>query len=410
MLGVTLIAAASAAPVFAQQTLEERYRAAVQLFNEAKMEDACTLLQQINKESPGYKDVRTYLNPSCDAARRTYEQEESLYQRGVELFKQQQFEEAKQKFSQARQLILNHPKHRTEIDDYLRQIDTRVRDEHLFEQAVQLFNEGRDDQATAQFAQIEQAKGARAADARTYLQRIKERQDAIAQKKATETDQQAFDDAVKAFNNKSYAGAKAGFQSLIQKSSPHSAEARSFLQQIETAQRQDAAAREKVKKTLVDAGKDPHQMAQQLVAEARTDMNGGQFGAAVEKLRSAEILDSANSDVSGMLQTAQGKLEEQPLRLGLAAYFAGQYEEAEKQCGEYLDNHGRKIALALFFRGAAHASRYFLSGELDTQQKDLAMADFRAARKSPGQFQPPAQFVAPKILSMYSQAVASGQM
>jgi len=407
---VIAAASAGAVAVFAQQTLEERYRTAVQLFNEAKMEDACGLLQQINKESPGYKDVRTYLNPSCDAARRTYEQEESLYQRGVELFKQQQFDAAKQKFSQARQLILNHPKYRTETDDYLRQIDTRLREEHLFEQAVQFFNDGRDDQATAQFQQIEQAKGARAADARTYLQRIKERQDAIAQKTATETDQQAFDDAVKAFNNKSYAGAKAGFQSLIQKNSPHSAEAHSYLQQIDTAQRQDAAAREKAKKTVVEAGKDPHQVAQQLVAEARTDMNGGQYGAAVEKLRSAEILDSANSDVSTMLQTAQDKLEEQPLRLGLAAYFAGQYEEAEKQCAEYLDNHGRKIALALFFRGASHASRYFLSGEQDTQQKDLAMADFRATRKGPGQFQPPTQFVAPKILSLYSQAVASSQM
>jgi len=118
-------------------------------------------------------------------------------------------------------------------------------------------------------------------------------------------------------------------------------------------------------------------------------------------------LDSGNHDVSTMLHAAQEKLEEQPLRLGLEAYFAGQYEQAEQQLSAYVANHGRKIALALFFRGAAHASRYFLSGEQDIQQRDLARADFRASKADSQQFEPPTPFVPPKILSLYSQALGA---
>ena len=391
----------------AQQPLEERYQKAVQSFNEAKMEDACDQLRQIEKESPGYKDVRTYLNPACDTARRIYEQEESLYKQGVDLFKQQQYDEAKQKFQQGRNLVLKRPKYRAEIEDYLKQIDTRLREESLYQKAVQSFNAGQDEEAAKQFLQIEQAKGARAAEARSYLQQIKDRQEAALRKNAADADQQVFNDAVTAFNNKNYADAKARFQSVIQKNGPHAADARSYLQQIEAALRQETAAREKAKKAVVEEGKDPRQVAQQLVAEARTDMSSRQYGAAVEKLKSAEIMDSANRDVSTMLAAAQQRFEEEPLRLGLEAYFGGRYEQAEQQFDAYLANHGRKIALAHFFRGAAHASRYYLSGEQDKQQRESALADFRASQNDSAQFQPPGQAIAPKILSLYSQAVGA---
>jgi outer membrane protein assembly factor BamD (BamD/ComL family) len=177
----------------AQQTLEDRYQKAIRSFNEAKMEDACDAFQQIEKESPGYKDARTYLNPACDSARRTYEQEERLYKQGVELFKQRQLDEAKQKFTQGRSLVLRHPKYRAEMDDYLKQIETRSREETLYQQAVQMFNEGRDTEAASQFGQIEQANGTRADDARSYLQRIKERREDAARKKEAESDQQTSD-------------------------------------------------------------------------------------------------------------------------------------------------------------------------------------------------------------------------
>ena len=393
-----------ASVAFAQQSLDDRYQKAVQLFNSAKMEDACDLFQQIEKESPGYKDVHTYLNPACDSAKRTYDQEEKLYKQGLDLFNQGQFDEAKQKFTQGRNLVLKHPKYRAEIDNYLRQIDARSHEDAQFQQAVQLFDAGHDDDAAAQFAQIEQGKGPHAADAHVYLQRIKDRRALAAQQQATASDQQAFDAAVHDFTDKRYPEAKNRFQALIQKGSAHSADAKSYLEKIDAAVRQDAAARDNAKKQVVEQGKDPKQVAQQLVAAARGNIAAQQYAEAVGKLQSAAMLDPSNQDVATLLKSTQDTLDEMPLRMGLAAYFNGKYEEAEQQLDTYVANHGPKIALAYFFRGASHASRYFLSGEQDTQQKNLAMTDFQTLRKDSPKFQPPKQYVSPKILSLYTQS------
>jgi len=147
LVGLVLLGLAAAVSLFAfaasaQQTLEERYQKAIQSFNEAKMEDACDALKQIEKENAGYKDVRTYLNPACDSARRTYEQEERLYKQGLELFKQGQFDQAKPKFTQGRSLALNHPKYRAEMDDYLKKIEARVREENLFNKPFNSLTKG----------------------------------------------------------------------------------------------------------------------------------------------------------------------------------------------------------------------------------------------------------------------------
>ncbi len=401
-LGLAAAVSLFAFAASAQQTLEDRYQRAIQSFNEAKMEDACDDFRQIEKESPGYKDVHTYLNPACDSAKRSYEQEERLYKQGLELFKHRKLDEAKQKFTQGRGLMLRHPKFRAEMDDYLKQIETLAREESLYQQAVQLFNEGRDTEAAGQLGQIEQSKGPRAEDARSYLKRIKERQDTAGAKAEAEKDQQVFYEAVRAFNEKRYQDAKTLFQALIQKGGPHGTEAQSYLQRIDEALKPPAPSAPK--KPLIDPGKDPRQFAQQLIANARADESAGQYATAVEKLKTAEMLDPANREVAGLLEAAQGMADQEPLRLGLEAYYAGKFDQAEQQLDLYMANHGRKIALAYFFRGATHASRYFLSGERDTHQRDLAVADFRALRKDSRQFQPPKQYVSPKILSLYLQS------
>jgi len=371
------------------------------------MEDACDLFQQVERESRGYKDVRTYLNPACDSAKRAYEQEEKLFRQGQELFKQGQLEEAKQKLTQGRNLLLKHPRYRGEIDDYLRQIETRSREETLFQQAVQLFNAGRDDDAAAPFTQIEQAKGARATDARSYLERIKERREAAVQKKTAESDQEAFDEAVHDFTDRRYQEARSRFRALIQKGSVHSAEARTYLTQIDAALRQQAEDAKKARSQVTGQGKDPAQVAQQLVAGARADISARQYAEAIGKLQSAAMMDPTNHEVSTLLKSAQEMLDEQPLHMGLEAFFNGKYEEAEQQMDAYVANHGRKAALAYFFRGASHASRYFLSGEQNAQQKNLAMTDFRTLQKDSPQFKPPKQYVSPKIVALYTQS-ASG--
>jgi tetratricopeptide (TPR) repeat protein len=427
----------------AQATLDDRYRKALELFNAAKMEDACTLFQEVERESPGYKETHTFLNPACATAKQTYSLEEKLFNEGVALFRQQQFDEAKQKFTQGTGLVLKHPKYRTQMEDYLKQIVSRSGDETVYQQAVQLFNEGKDEEAAKQFSQIEQSKGTHGDDARRYLARLKDRREdstwaravdlfakndfvgarplfeeivRMSGKHATEaqnylgqiaakgTDQRTFDEAVKAFNEKRYSAASAGFQELTRKGGVHAADAQSYLRQIDSTRTQDTAVREEARKAA-RTGQDPKQVAQQFVAEAQTEMAGKRYVAAVEKLKAAEILDPANREAQSMLSQVEELADEQPLRQGLQAYFEGKYDDAEQHLGEYVASHGRKLALAYFFRGAVHASRYFLSGQKDTQQKDLALSDFRALPKYAKSFQVPKDFVSPKILDLYSQAV-----
>lgn len=96
---------------------------------------------------------------------------------------------------------------------------------------------------------------------------------------------------------------------------------------------------------------------------------------------------------------------EQVLRAGLKAYLDGKFDAAEEDLSDYLSRKGQRQSLAYFFRGAAHSTLYFLSGEKDAQQKELALADFRAVKDQGGKFQPPRKYVSPKILALYSQAV-----
>ncbi len=442
-LGLWTITILFAASATAQESLEARYNRAVDLFHAAKMEDACDSFQAIEKENPGYKDTHTYLNPACAAAKQTYGMEEKLYNDGLALLKQQQFDDAKQKFSQGINLVLKHPKYRTQMQEYLTQIEARSGEESGYQQAVQLFNEGKDEEAVKHFTQIAQGKGARAEDARAYLQRIKDRredstwyravdlftkndfagarplldevvkmngkhageaQGYLEQVSAKEGEQHSFDEAVKAFNEKRYAAASSAFQQLINKGGSHVSEAQAYLKRIDSTRKEDMAVREEAKK-VTQTGRDPKQVAQQFVTEAQTAIANKQYVSAAEKLKTAELLDPENRDARSMLSQAEQLVEEQPLRQGLAAFFEGKYDAAEQHLGEYIDNHGRKVALAYFFRGAVHASRYFLSGQKETQQRDLAFSDFRALPESGQNFHPPETFVSPKILDLYSQAV-----
>lgn len=441
LFGFLTISLCAPRRVNAQQTLEDRYRSGIELFNAAKMEDACEQFQQIQKEQTGYKNIDSYLKPACDAANKTYVQEEKLFNQGVELFNKQQFDEAKQKFTYASNLQLKRPKYRAQMDEYLKQIAARSSEEAGYQQAAQLFNEGKDEESEKLFSQIEQKKGGRAEDAHSYLLRIRDRREdttwyraveqfakndlpgaritfeQIARMKgrraaeaekylgqitAVEIDRRTFDEAVKAFVEKRYPASSTGFQQLIQKGSAHAAEAQAYLLRINKAHKEDAAVRDTAKKA-VETGQDPKRVAQQLVADARTEIAGKQYVTAVVKLKAAESLDPANQDAQFMLSHAEVLAEEQPLRQGLEAYFQGRYDEAERQLGDYVEGHGHKLGLAYFFRGAVHASRYFLSDQKDTRQKDLAFADFRALPKEQN-FLLPKDFVSPKVLDLYAQA------
>lgn len=105
------------------------------------------------------------------------------------------------------------------------------------------------------------------------------------------------------------------------------------------------------------------------------------------------------------IQAQPQQASDQPLIDGIAAFYAGNYQQAEEKLSAYSGTGSRK-ALALFYFGASTLSRYFLAGA-DDKVKDLynqAMEKFREARQAAAGFSPPQQVVSPRILAVFNQS------
>jgi tetratricopeptide (TPR) repeat protein len=350
----------------AAQDVEQRYQQAVEFFNSARMEDACELLQQVDRETPGYKQTKTYMNAACSQVKRMVTMEENLFNEGVQFFNQGRYDDAKQKFEQAAKIPLKNPKYRSQVSRYLRDMESRQNEERLFQEGVRLFNEGKYSEAQSRLNQVAQGGGPKAADARSYLGRIEE---ALRRQGAEEEINKLFNAGVQLFNAGRYANALTNFETVAKAGGPRAGEARTYLQRIEQASR---------------AQQPPKQPPKEV---------------AVTKLPGPEPKTTPQPE------TLKPVASEQTLRAGLRAYFEGNIDRAEQDLSEYLSSNGPKQALAYFFRGAARSTRFLLSGEKDVQQKELAVADFRALKERGARFQPPQKFVSPKILALYTEAV-----
>ena len=301
----------------AQETVDERYEQGVTFFNNAKMEEACDLLQQVAREKPDYKQTKTYVNVACNQVKRMIKMEEDLFNEGVQQFNQGRLDDAKQKFEQANKVQLKNPKFRSQANRYLKDIETRQSEEHTFQEGVRLFNAGKHADAFTTFEKVVRGGGPKAEEARNYLQRLQEL--ARAPNPPTKPPSKP-------------AGAPGGSQPPSQ-----------------------PVVRE-TPKTVPE-------------------------------------------------QTPTAEPAEPILRAGLQGYFEGRWDDAERDLSDYLNKNGSKRALAFFFRGATRSTRYYLSGQKDQPQKDLALADFRALKEHAAQFDPPRKFVSPQILAIYNEAV-----
>lgn len=448
IISALALAAVLAGPAVAQETLDQRYERARDHFNNGRMEDACELFQQVDKEKSGYKETGKFLNMACSQVKLLYDLEEKLYNEGVQLYNQGKLEDAKGKLSQAAGMPLKSPKRRGEINRLLREIEGRESEDKVFAEGVRLFEQGQLEQAKQRF---ERVSGAKAGEARNYLKQIDDRLQAqgSAQReegsfsaavdlfnkgdlsgarsgfadvakmngkrkseaesyisridqtlRGRQEEDTAFQDAVRRFDRKEYEGARTSFQRVVALNGSRKTDAQSYLGRIDQELRAAEEARKKAEQAKA-GGETPQQTMARLLGEARSSLDRRDFSGAIEKLRVAEVIDPRNSEVQRMLGQAQEQQSEQALRAGLQAYFEGRWDDAERSLSQYLEGNGRKRGLALFFRGATRSTRYFLSGEKDAQQKELAQADFRAVGEASRNFRAPERYVSPKILDLY---------
>lgn len=290
------------APAALAQTLEDRYQQAVNVYNKGEMEDACTQFQQIQNESPGFKDTSSFLKTACNEKNRMYDMEEKRFHDGENLFNQGKLDEAREKFESAGKIRLKNPKYKAQIAHYIAEIDSRQIEERNFERAVALFNQKKYQEARDLFNQI---NGAKASVARDYLAKIAE---------------------------------------------------------LLKPPRVEPAPKPPTPKPVTPTPPTPTPPVPTLADDGL-------------------------------------------LRQGLQDYFEGKTQEAEQALSDYLKQNGqKKEGLAYFFLGAAYGDGYFLSGEKDLHLRDMAVADFRSVRDHSPQFHPPAKYISPKILALYSDA------
>ncbi len=274
------------------------------------------------------------------------------YQQAVSFFNSAKMEDACEAFKAIEKEKPGYGQTSTYLNVACKQVGVMQKmEEELFNQGTDFYSKGRLDDAKQKFDQalrVPLKNPKHRGDVTRYLKLIADQQ----------SDTRYFDEGVKLFKQGRLAEAKVRFSQVAQGNGPNAGAARNYLNRIEQAAK--------------ETSKPP----------------GGTTTTSTE-------------------QITQPGADEQLLRTGLVAYFNGNLDDAEHSLSNYLDNHGRKRDLAFFFRGAAHGTRYFLSGEKDARQKDLALADFRSAKDNGSQFQPPQKYVSPKILALYAEVAGS---
>jgi TolA-binding protein len=284
---------------------------------------------------------------SCVEVTHLQKREEEFFNQGVQFFNQGQLDDARQKFGQVSKFQgLKEPPHRNKALDYLKQIDARQGEEHTFQEGVTLFNGGKYKEAQTRFNSLAQGGGPHAGDASKYLKKIEE---ALKQHTVDHT----FEEAVRFYNTGDYDSAKSDFKKVVKAGGPKAAEAQDYLGKIEAG------------------------------------------------IKSPEPPPTTPNEPPPSGPTAAS---DESLRAGLKAYFAGDLIAAERELSDYLKQNGSKQSLAYFFRGATHSTRYFLSGEKDSQEMTLAISDFQSAKTRDRAFHPPSKYIPPKIMALYSVA------
>jgi len=198
---------------------------------------------------------------------------------------------------------------------------------------------------------------------------------------ATSADKSHINQARQLFQNGKDSEARALLQPVASGNGGLAQEAKQVLASIEHVEAKDRESIDEARKLA----------AQDKKAKARDLLRNVVRRGGPESADARQLLDHMGSATS-----------DDVLRAALTEYFEGNLAKAEDDFTTYIGSNGDHQALACFFRGVTRASRYYLSGETDTQQKTNALTDFRAVKQKYKDFHPPTRYISPKILDLYS--------
>lgn len=190
--------------------------------------------------------------------------------------------------------------------------------------------------------------------------------------------------------------------------------ARVMLQDAEFQYPQSSAIRAQLQKVRdLQAQKQKTALAEQLVAEARTLITRHQYEVAQRRLYSAMQAAPDRTDIRPLLSQVNaamlkaGKAAEPAaadLQEGIRGFYSGEFATARSKLDHYVKEKGKLTALAYFYLGATASAEYLLEGEKDRDKERQAGEYFAKVQQSKGRFEPPKDWISPRIMAMYDRA------
>lgn len=369
-LGImAFLAACMVLHAFAQESAHDRYQRAVTLFGSTArgdVEEACDIMKQLVQERPDDQKFQTEKNTFCRQADRMHELEKEYAEQGMQLAKNGKCADARQDYDRISGLSTKDPTYRDRLSHEVSECESRQRGQAGLDEVDKLLRDHKFTEARNALTKIIQKGGAASVKAKEQLDILEN------------TERGVIKHATEALNRGRDNDARALLNQVAADRGPSSDEAQRLLVQI--------------KQTVND---------RELLDQAASLVRQGKNSEAQNLLNPVVARGGPLSAKAGALLKQIAGSGEELLRAGLKAYFRGDLEEAESKLTSYISINGERDALAYFFRGAARASRYFLSGEVDVHEKSNAMEDFRTLKQHHRDFRLPLEYVSPKVISLY---------
>lgn len=421
------------------------------------LSEAVVTLQNIAAQDPAFPQLKSVLDRCMTAQKKQREEEDRLFQEAQSDYQRKAFEEAKRKFKtlagaktpyvaqanqylyridresapatsaasekqdfemldkakklyeakspQAKRLfetLVGKPHTDAEARKYLKLIEIHENNQKRFQQGMRALIYKRGQEALDIFTQIQQQEP----DYPGLAAHISDAQKLVgASATAPRPADSGLDRAKNLFAQRDFTGARSLLREM-QAARPESAETRDLLRKVD-----DAIAEEKKVEKF-----------DRLVKEADGLLRRKDYPAAEQRLRSALHLVPDDADAQemlkrareGMRRTGQAPAAEDrsaalatQLENALRGFYAGNFGETTRALEQYLAENGKQKALACFYLGAVAGTEYYLGGGKDKTRAAAAHNYFARSRESNARFEPPRDWVSPKIIAMYENRTAA---
>ncbi|MCI0355506.1 MAG: hypothetical protein L0099_10780 [Acidobacteria bacterium] len=415
---------------------DDLYKQAQAAINAGRVDEAARLFCEVAKEDAAFKDAKQNCTIYTQEAERERKRNEDRFQEGVRAFQEKRWEDAEQKFKNVRS--------GSRVEEARQYINSRIpaakaaaageENEKVmaqrFDSGVQAYQ--RNDFGAAKSA-LGGVSGAKEGEARNYLNKIREYEQAMAEGDRLASAQNhrgalgSYNEAatIKGDGPGDPRGKAAQMERQMAAVTPTTVPVPTTTTTVPapttttttpttskpppttTARPVEAAIKEPTR-PQVDVAK--------LLREAQAAKDKGDISSARGKYLAILSADPNNRQVQAALASLpkeQGATQPKAtseadvlLATAIGEFYKGSYEDAEFHIRLYLENNGGKAGLGQFYLGVSRLTRYFLRGAKpdDRRLMDDGINALKLAKKTSGFKAPGEQYLSPKILKLYQDA------